>query len=198
MLRWAAEERRMLPGEDQTPEDIELSSWEGAVVSSWDRQMPALFLLPRLLGTRPTGVTRELILLSPARMTEPSLSHFPFLISSCTNHLSTWFSVTDRGTQPGTHSPGLWLQYILSPPMKLSALRTLTHHSRAIGFQYHQGMDPRYLPPYEMCRSSGPWHKWHRICMTCALILPQTLRHPTSNFHTQYNTNAIWVFVTLY
>lgn len=149
----------MLPGEDQTPEDIELSSWEGAVVIS---QMPALFLLPRLLGTRPTGVTRELILRSPARMTEPSLSHFPFLIRSCTNHLSTWFSVTDRGTQPGTHSPGLWLQYSLSPPMKLPALRTLTHHSRAVGSQYHQGMDPRYLPPYEMCRSSGPWHKWHR------------------------------------
>lgn len=57
-LRWAAGERSMLPRRGPEPEEAELSSWEGAAVSSWHRQKPALFLLPELLGTRTRGYHR--------------------------------------------------------------------------------------------------------------------------------------------
>lgn len=77
-LRWAAEERSMLPGEAQTLEDTELSSGEGAVVISSCRQKPALFLLPGLLGIRPTGVTTELILPSLGRLAESLLITLSF------------------------------------------------------------------------------------------------------------------------
>lgn len=197
MMRWAAEERSMLSGEDQTPEDTELSSWEGAVVISRGRQMPALFLLPGLLGTTPTGVTRELILLRPARMTEPSWSHLPFLIRSWKTTLAHGLvSLTGKPSLEPTHlgsgfstaSSHPWNSQLsgllpitwglLDPSIIKEWIQDTCPHTRCVEVQ---------VPDITGTESTWPvYSSSHRLC------------HPTSTFHTQYNTNAIWILLTLY
>lgn len=146
-LWWTAGARSKFPRGRPKPEDAELSSSsEGAAVINWCRPKPALFLLPGLLRTRTRGATTELILLSPGRKAVPTFRCF---VRSCTNHLSTCFGVTDRRTQPGTHSPGLWLQHGLCLPLKLLSLRILTHHSRATVAQCLLGIEPRCQPTYQ-------------------------------------------------